>query len=241
MFVDINGHAVIRVACTVPDDPAWPSELHGMKLGKDAQKLRKQFLDCALSSEDVEELDGIGFAFCGKEWRWKNQIMPAIRTFKEVEGHLKVPYKFVVPSNDAWPERAWELPIGIRINAIRGSGAFLRGYPERKQWLEEQGFVWDVHEKQWKEVVLALEKYKEVEGHLEVPYKFEVPLSDDWPEEVRGMALGEKVNSIRSVGIFIKDKPKREQLLTDMGFVWQVNASHAERLRAANAHYGREQ
>jgi hypothetical protein len=37
---------VVQVGFVVPSDsPGWPPELHGMELGKEATRYRKQFLD----------------------------------------------------------------------------------------------------------------------------------------------------------------------------------------------------
>ena len=37
----------------------------------------------------------------------------------------------------------------------------------------------------------------------------------------------------------MRDDPERRQWLDDIGFVWKENASAAERIRDAAAHYGR--
>jgi hypothetical protein len=92
---------------------------------------------------------------------------------------------------------------------------------------------------QWKAARCALATYKELHGDMLVPRSFVVPSSEPWPEEMWEMKLGRTVNKIRSSGYFVRDDLERRQVLDDMGFVWKVKASAAERIRDAAAHYGR--
>jgi hypothetical protein len=43
---------------------------------------------------------------------------------------------------------------------------------ERRELLDEIGFVWDVHEAKWEEGFAALEKFKAREGHCDVPQRY---------------------------------------------------------------------
>ena len=129
--------------------------------------------------------------------------------------------------------------LGRTVNTIRSQGTFVDGDPERRGWLEAHGFVFDDLERQWESVLGALLRYKELKGDMLVPRSFVVPpSSDDWPEEMWGMRLGRTVISIRS-GTFVRDHADRRELLESEGFVMQVRRSPAEKLRAAEAHYGR--
>ena len=65
--------------------------------------------------------------------------------------------------------------------------------------LEEIGFAWCKNEEKWEKVVVsALVAYKEINGNLEVPRRFEVPLCSPWPEHLWGMELGNTADGIRS-------------------------------------------
>lgn len=65
---------------------------------------------------------------------------------------------------------------------------------------------------------MALAKYKERHGTLDVPQHFVIPVnSPEWPEEVWGLRLGARVNTVRSQGTFVKNYPARRDLLTEMG------------------------
>ncbi|CAM9836089.1 unnamed protein product, partial [Sphacelaria rigidula] len=41
----------------------------------------------------------------------------------------------------------------------------------------------------------ALSYFKRIEGHVDVPPRFEVPSEAPWPEDLRGFQLGKKVGS----------------------------------------------
>lgn len=71
------------------------------------------------------------------------KVYTALKTYRDVFGDLLVPQPFVVPEKDPkWPEEVWGLRLGARVNAIRSQGTFVNGSPERKQLLDDLGFVW---------------------------------------------------------------------------------------------------
>jgi hypothetical protein len=76
------------------------------------------------------------------------------------------------------------MKLGSIVHTIRDQGIYLSDdKPERKEWLDEIGFVWDDLERRWDVVQTALRVYKEEHGDLLVPKAFEVPLSAPWAEE----------------------------------------------------------
>ena len=50
---------------------------------------------------------------------------------------------FVVPSEAPWPEEAWGMKLGYRVNNIRGSGHHVKDHPERHAELNALGFRWN--------------------------------------------------------------------------------------------------
>ena len=46
--------------------------------------------------------------------------------------------------------------------------------PERKQRLDDMGFVWDPYAEQWEEGFSKLLQFKEAEGHCRVPQSFKL-------------------------------------------------------------------
>ena len=57
--------------------------------------------------------------------------------------HMDVPKHFVVPYEDSWPEEMWGKRLGLSVDSLRSHSAYdARDIFERRQWLEEHGFMW---------------------------------------------------------------------------------------------------
>ena len=64
----------------------------------------------------------------------------------------------------------------------------------------------------------ALNIYKERYGDVRIPSKFVIDSDDtSWPRICRGLKLGAKTASIRSIGRFVKDFPERKAMLDGLG------------------------
>ena len=50
--------------------------------------------------------------------RWENEVVPALLTYKEINGDLEVPYAFEVPPSSPWPEHLWGMKLGNMVNQI---------------------------------------------------------------------------------------------------------------------------
>jgi Helicase associated domain len=71
----------------------------------------------------------------------------------------------------------------------------------------------------WDTVYLALQTYKELHGHLLVPFSYKIPSDDTrWPEELRGLNLGNICFGIRNKGFYVNQH--KEELLS-IGFVFE--------------------
>jgi hypothetical protein len=138
---------------------------------------------------------------------------------------MEVPNAFVVPSEAPWPEDAWGIKLGVRVNNIRCNEHYVKHHPERRAELDALGFVWDDLERRWEEVLAALLAYHEVHGDLEVSNAFVVPSEAPWPEEAWGMKLGDRVSNIRSNEQYVKHHPERRAELDALGFRWGALAS----------------
>jgi hypothetical protein len=206
----------------VPIDDKWPVECHGMELGADAARYRAKRKQGKLSAADEFALSGFGFVFDYNDWRWELKVQSALVTYNKVHGDLNIPRKFTIPSIAPWAEETWGMKLGNTVRDIRHDGAYLSDDKlERKEWLDEMGFVWDDLERRWEVARTALTVYKEVHGDLLVPVAFVVPSSGPWAEETWGMKLGKAVSMIRSQGRYLSDdKPERKEWLDKMGFVW---------------------
>lgn len=170
-----------------------------------------------------KKLDGIEF----------EQVYDALKMYREqvqpTGTMLDVPPNYVVPDCEPWPDSTRGLPLG-KIMPTVGSKVYLKQHADAEQKLISLGFQPDVktaaNDLRYQRVYDALVKYKEIHGDLLVPQPFTVPEDDtDWPEEVRGLRLGARVNAIRSQGTFVKSHPSRKEELDVLGFVWEPPAN----------------
>jgi len=139
-----NGPLRIPNNYVVPNCEPWPENVRGLPLGRKLAGIRsKSFL--AANPGAKEKLKAVGFQLDGKvaanDARFQI-VYDALKRYKDVYGDLLVPQPFVVPDSKEWPEPTWGLRLGARVNAIRSQGTFVNNFPERKNMLEELGFVW---------------------------------------------------------------------------------------------------
>lgn len=82
--------------------------------------------------------------------------------------------------------------------------------PERKQRLDDIGFVWDSFAEAWEDGFSKLIQFKKAEGHCKVPSSF----------KLEDFNLGQWVSDQRKK----KDSmsPERKQRLDDIGFIWDA-------------------
>jgi hypothetical protein len=226
------GHVRVPKKFVVPDADGWPVEAHGLALGLQVSGLRTQKKRGTLSQDDVAQLEALRFVWDVPEWRWQC-VLQSLQAYQEVHGDLQVPQPFVVPSEVPWPEEAWGMKLGSRVDHIRHREDYLKHHPERRAELDALGFVWDEFERRWEEVRAALLAYEEVHGNLEVTRTFVVPSEAPWPEEAWGMKLGCRVSHIRSHEHHVKDHPERRAELDALGFVWDEFERRWEEVHAA--------
>jgi Helicase associated domain len=143
--VQPTGPLTVPAEFTVPESTRWPESLRGLPLGRSVQKLRStSYLNEHPGAE--EKLNAIGFQVSAKaaanDARFDN-VYAALQRYLEIYGDLLVPQPFEVPSDSQdWPKATWGLRLGARVNAIRSQGTFVKSDPERRQLLDEIGFIW---------------------------------------------------------------------------------------------------
>lgn len=84
---------------------------------------RSQDTYSAQISRNRLRLEEIEFEWSVSGAEWRKRILPALKAFHSHYGHCQVPAKFVIPSNDEWPEeshgvRLWSVLDGIRPTLI---------------------------------------------------------------------------------------------------------------------------
>ena len=82
---------------------------------------------------------------------------------------------------------------------------------DRKQRLDDIGFLWDPLAEQWEEGFSKLLQFKELEGHCRMPSSFKLD----------GFKLGKWVSNQRKA--YDSMPLKRKQRLDDIGFIWDAS------------------
>jgi superfamily II DNA or RNA helicase len=205
-FKEANGH------CRVPPN----YKLGGLNLGNWVSVQRRS--QDSMSPERQQRLDDIGFVWDPLTEAWEEGFSKLLQ-FKEREGHCRVPKKLKL---DGFNLGSW---VSNQRTAKDSMTA------ERRQRLDDIGFVWDPFTEAWEEGFSNLLQFKEANGHCGVPVGY----------KLEGFALGVWVATQRVAKDSIS--PERQQRLNDIGFVWDVLAEQWEegfsnllQFKEANAH-----
>jgi Helicase associated domain len=124
--------------------------------------------------------------------------------YKEREGHCRVPQRH--------EENGFRL--GSWVSHQRSKGDTMP--VERRQQLDELGFVWDAREATWEDGFICLKAYKEREGHCRVPDR----------HLENGFRLGQWVGAQRIHRDDLSDEHR--QRLNELGFVWEPHKTDWE-------------
>ncbi|KAF0699257.1 Aste57867_10157 [Aphanomyces stellatus] len=202
------------------DDLSAPPLMRGLTFNVD--KLRQAHKKRQLQARFVARLDAMGFVWDVPRYKWERTVR-ALRHFKEIEGHVRVPQKKVVAHGDMnWPRECWGLRLGDRVHNYRLTKP---GMPKWKQAeLDALGFEWDGLKKthSFEEKLAALQMFRDTYGHLEVKQTDVLPNADiAWPGQE--IALGRVVNKLRQAKQSLPTSYIVE--LNKLGFLWRASAS----------------
>ncbi|KAJ1459711.1 hypothetical protein M885DRAFT_459546 [Pelagophyceae sp. CCMP2097] len=109
----------------------WPADCRGLRLGGLAAKAR--YSGGAKVRQTAFEV-----------------VLDALRAYVGIHGHARVPQKFVVPCSSPWPPHCFDLPLGMRVAAIRSKGNYV-GHGDlpateeerrRRELLDDLDFEW---------------------------------------------------------------------------------------------------
>jgi rubredoxin len=166
----------------------------------------------AMLAQRRQRLDAIGFVWEPLQGGW-DEGFAALTEYKAREGHCRVPR--------GHNERS--LKLGQWVSTQRKARDTMSA--ERKQRLDDLGFIWDPHEGFWEEGFAALTAFKTREGHCRVPYL-----------HVEGaFKLGQWVSDRRRAKDTIS--AERKQRLDDLGFIWDPHEGFWEEGFAALANF----
>src|SRR5262249_38827154 len=184
--------------CSVPRD----YEESGFRLGGWVNNQRHA--KNTMPVERRQRLDKLGFIWDSFEADWAEGFS-CLKIYKEREGHCRVSQRYI---QNGYHLGQW---VQVQRKAKVGMSA------ERREQLDELGFVWDPFDADWDEGFHYLTKYKMRTGHCNVPAL----------HKEEGYRLGGWVRSQRRY----PQKVSKERLerLKDIGFVWnQLDANWDE-------------
>ena len=150
-----------------------------------------------LSPDRRQQLDSLGFVWDPFAAQWEEGFR-FLEIFHQREGHCRV--------LDTHREQGYRLGQWVGVQRTAQDTML----PERRQWLDSLGFVWDPFAAQWEEGFRFLEIFRQREGHCRVP--------DTHHEQ--GYRLGSWVSEQRMAQDTML--PERRQRLKVLGFVWDV-------------------
>eukprot|EP00639_Heterosigma_akashiwo_P014875 CAMPEP_0206364060 /NCGR_PEP_ID=MMETSP0294-20121207/1981_1 /ASSEMBLY_ACC=CAM_ASM_000327 /TAXON_ID=39354 /ORGANISM="Heterosigma akashiwo, Strain CCMP2393" /LENGTH=415 /DNA_ID=CAMNT_0053809561 /DNA_START=431 /DNA_END=1674 /DNA_ORIENTATION=+ len=233
-FHELEGNCRVPAKFVVPREEPWPEACAGLRLGTSVASIRSVGRYVKNAPDRVEALDELGF-----EWRLRARelrdesaheewelIVEAVALYQQEGDINEIAATYIVPQQEPWPERTWGLPLGDRLGRVKQTGLYLKGgagqAAERRARLEALGVRLGKPKRtsgaRWDRVYAALTMYKELYLDLNVPQQYVVPSEAPWDEELWGMRLGNRVNTIRAQGTFIKDAPERRRQLEELGF-----------------------
>ncbi|OQS00260.1 hypothetical protein THRCLA_06093 [Thraustotheca clavata] len=210
----IYGNAKVSRHFIVPVHDGWPKEIWHLRLG-DVVAMWRCYAN-ALTPDQVQALDSIGFIWELQESEWNRKLL-ALRTYKQLYGHVDVPKSFIVPEDDIeWPDELWEYELGKVVASLRQAELT----PERQAEITSLGFTWKYQSNEWAKKLKAFQCYKKIYGDLNIPRHFQVPRHDKlWPEELWWMPLGQITRQLRARKHKGLTAERREQL-DAIGFEW---------------------
>lgn len=227
-FHELFGHSRVPVRFTVPSqDPCWPEDLWGYKLGVMAAHATSTATDSYPNDRGLQALKELGFFDeQGEKRAWEELVMPSLEVYaSRVQGDaIEIPVDFAVPHEAPWPQAAWGLKLGYVVHCIATSVLFDADVQEHRSRLREIGYAWDSLVGKWERAVLpALAHFQLKFGHCDVPGDFVVPSSRSkaaasWPRATWGCRLGNQVVVLRRDGRDSADVVDVIEQLDEVGF-----------------------
>jgi superfamily II DNA or RNA helicase len=175
----------------------------GVKLGVWANLQRQLNTKGELAAERRDQLEKLGFSWDPRQDQWE-EAFAALVKFRRKEGHCNINADLIFNG----------LKLGRWVNMQRTRKHRLS--TTRIKRLEDIGFNWDPHSRQWEDGFEALLKFKENEGHCYVSRS----------TIIGGLKLGLWVNGQRMKKA--KLTPDRVKRLDDLGFSWDARADQWE-------------
>jgi hypothetical protein len=127
----------------------------------------------SLSMEQKQKLQELGISVNIRDYQFECFILGLQQYILKNNGKLSIPREFIIPSNSDWPLQTWGMKLGQKVYDAR-AGRIFKSYEQRKR-LGNIGFIWKPGEKAVHLLVSALETFRSIHGHLNVPKHYIIP------------------------------------------------------------------
>ena len=209
MFDVLKEYKKIHGYCNIPQ--GWI--VNNLKLGTWVQTQRGNYQNGKLSEDRIKSLEDIGFVWDPYESTWE-EMFDALNEYEKLHGHCNVPTSYVLNGRT----------LGIWVSTQRSNYQNGKLSEYRIKRLEDIGFVWDPYESTWEEMFGALNEYKKIHGHCNVPRI--------WLENKQLSVWVKLQRNYYQKGNLSIDRINR---LEEIGFVWeQLELKWEEMFNALN-------
>jgi hypothetical protein len=140
-YKQVHGNLQVPYEYVVPLSGEWGEGLWNMRLGAAVNTIRPYSTFVRDRPDQEKQLDDLGFVWDEFARQWE-VVKEALATYKRLYRHMEVKQRFVVPESAKWPAEMWGMKLGATVSSIRSSNHFVDGNPERRQWLDDEGFAW---------------------------------------------------------------------------------------------------
>lgn len=221
-----SGKSISLTFCYSEDDESIPKTVRGYPLGNMIRKIRYS----GLYNEDNyrDKLEKVGVYIKAKDKI--DTVLKALEIYFDLFGDVNVDRTFIVTEDlkSYFPENFIGMKLGMKSAALRSNRHTLSDEVIKR--LDSFGFRWRPSQDNFMLFFKALQIFKQLHGHLDVPREYVVPFGDDnYDVKMYGMKLGivsimiifvniiiiiiigRKVSNVRTRGDFLKNN--RDELV----------------------------
>ena len=220
-YKDIYGNLEVPAPFQIPKCPPWPKSMHGRKLGELLHRLRRT--RGSLSLVQLEQLNQLGIVWKPNAHRFNTRILPALRHFHQLQGHLRISQAFKVPEQSTYPLETWGLALGSSLSGMRLKVTYYQQVQDHLEELEAMGFSFSTLPKKQlnvEELIQGLKIYQQIHGHMLVPASFKPETDVNWPQEFKDLPLGKLVERARYLNKTDQLDSEVKEYLTSEGMIW---------------------
>lgn len=140
VYREQHGNVPIPKSFKVPSTAPYPRNTWGTKLGLLVRNFRYRG-DYAQHRDRFAAL-GVTQDKVGIDTRHWDYLYRALVMYKSTYGDVKIPRKWVVPSEDPWPAESWGMKLGYRVHNIVHRGDYILSNSTRSELAADLGIYY---------------------------------------------------------------------------------------------------